>query len=94
MGSRLLLVAALASCGSPATHYDYANSKGAALYGRNRVTGQGIRIKAVTARSYYVGLETSMPAVPGFKPPIKALCVVPQGMEEGSALLIDERVSG
>jgi molecular chaperone DnaK (HSP70) len=73
---------------------DLAVAKGAALYGRNRATGQGIRIKAGTARSYYIGLETSMPAIPGFKPPIKALCVVPQGMEEGSELLIDEREFG
>jgi molecular chaperone DnaK (HSP70) len=73
---------------------DLAVAKGAALYGRNRATGQGIRIKAGTARSYYIGLEASAPAIPGFKPPIKALCVVPQGMEEGSELLIDEREFG
>ena len=36
------------------------------------------------ARSYYVGLETAAPAVPGVAPPIKALCVVPMGMEEGT----------
>ena len=35
-----------------------------------------------------------MPAVPGYKPPLKALCVVPQGMEEGTELLIDEREFG
>src|SRR5215469_13511168 len=52
---------------------DLAVAKGAAIYGRNRATGQGIRIRAGTARSYYIGLETSMPAIPGFKPPIKAL---------------------
>jgi molecular chaperone DnaK (HSP70) len=73
---------------------DLAVAKGAAIYGRNRATGQGIRIKAGTARSYYIGLESSAPAVPGFKPPIKALCVVPQGMEEGSELLIDDREFG
>ena len=73
---------------------DLAVAKGAALYGRNRATGKGIRIKAGTARSYYVGLETSMPAVPGFKPPVKALCVVPQAMEEGSELLITGREFG
>ena len=73
---------------------DLAVAKGAAIYGRNRATGQGIRIKAGTARSYYIGLESSAPAIPGFKPPIKALCVVPQGMEEGSELLIDEREFG
>ncbi|HEY5779508.1 MAG TPA: Hsp70 family protein [Terrimicrobiaceae bacterium] len=73
---------------------DLAVAKGAALYGRNRATGKGIRIKAGTARSYYVGLESSMPAIPGFKPPIKALCVVPQGMEEGSELLIEGKQFG
>jgi hypothetical protein len=70
---------------------DLAVAKGASIYGRNRVTGKGLRIRAGASRSYYIGLETSMPAVPGFKPPLKALCVVPQGMEEGSEVLIDGR---
>jgi Hsp70 protein len=73
---------------------DLAVAKGASFYGRNRVTGKGMRIKAGAARSYYIGLETSMPAVPGFKPPVKALCVVPQGMEEGSELLIEGQEFG
>ena len=68
---------------------DLAVAKGASFYGRNRITGKGIRIKAGAARSYYIGLETSMPAVPGFSPPLKALCVVPQGMEEGTEVLIE-----
>jgi molecular chaperone DnaK (HSP70) len=73
---------------------DLAVAKGAALYGRNRATGTGIRIKSGTARSYYIGLQSSMPAVPGFKPPVKALCVVPQGMEEGSECLIEGQEFG
>jgi molecular chaperone DnaK (HSP70) len=73
---------------------DLAVAKGASFYGRTRVTQKGIRIKAGAARSYYIGLESSMPAVPGFKPPIKALCVVPQGMQEGSELLIGGRDFG
>jgi hypothetical protein len=73
---------------------DLAVAKGAAFYGQSRATGHGIRIKAGTARSYYIGLESSMPAVPGFKPPVKALCVVPQGMEEGSDCLIEGREFG
>ena len=73
---------------------DLAVAKGASFYGRTRVTQKGIRIKAGAARSYYIGLESSMPAVPGFKPPIKALCVVPQGMQEGSELLIEGRDFG
>ena len=96
---RVLELLALWGNGSPVRELegfqlDLAVAKGAALYGRNRATGQGIRIKAGTARSYYIGLESSMPAIPGFKPPMKALCVVPQGMEEGSELLIDEREFG
>jgi molecular chaperone DnaK (HSP70) len=73
---------------------DLAVAKGAAFYGRNRATGKGVRIKAGTARSYYIGLESTMPAIPGFKPAIKAVCVVPQGMEEGSELLIDQQEFG
>jgi hypothetical protein len=73
---------------------DLAVAKGASFYGRNRVTGKGIRIRAGAARSYYIGLETSMPAVPGFAPPVKALCVVPQGMEEGSEVLIEGQEFG
>lgn len=73
---------------------DLAVAKGASFHGRTRVTQKGIRIKAGAARSYYIGLESSMPAVPGFKPPIKALCVVPQGMQEGSELLIEGRDFG
>lgn len=73
---------------------DLAVAQGAAVYGRHRATGKGMRIKAGAARSYYVGLESSMPAVPGFRPPVKALCVVPQGMEEGSELLIEGRDFG
>jgi molecular chaperone DnaK (HSP70) len=73
---------------------DLAVAKGAAFYGRNRVTGKGIRIRAGAARSYYIGLESAMPAVPGFTPPVKALCVVPQGMEEGTERLIEDQEFG
>ena len=73
---------------------DLAVARGAAIYGRHRATGRGMRIKAGASRSYYIGLETSMPAVPGFRPPVKALCVVPQGMQEGTELLIEGRELG
>ena len=46
---------------------DLAVAQGAAVYGRHRATGKGMRIKAGAARSYYVGLESSMPAVPGLR---------------------------
>ena len=65
------------------TDLDRAVAAGAAYYGLVR-RGQGIRIRGGTARSYYVGIETALPAVPGAAPPLKALCVVPFGMEEGT----------
>jgi molecular chaperone DnaK (HSP70) len=62
---------------------DLAVCLGAAYYGLAK-RGKGIRIRGGTARTYYLGIETSMPAVPGMPPPLKALCVVPFGMEEGT----------
>jgi len=73
---------------------DLAVARGAMIYGRQRATGKGMRIKAGTSRSYYIGLESSAPAVPGFRPPVKALCVVPQSMQEGTELLIEGRELG
>jgi hypothetical protein len=67
----------------PSVDLDMAVARGAAYYGLVR-RGKGIRIRGGTGRAYYVGVETSLPAVPGSPPPIKALCVVPFGMEEGS----------
>ncbi|HEX6984380.1 MAG TPA: Hsp70 family protein, partial [Planctomycetaceae bacterium] len=43
----------------------------------------GVRIRGGTARSYYVGVETSGLAIPGAPRPLRAVCVVPFGMEEG-----------
>jgi molecular chaperone DnaK (HSP70) len=65
------------------TNLDLAVARGAAYYGLVR-RGKGVRIRGGTARSYYIGVETSMPALPGMPPPIKALCVAPFGMEEGT----------
>ncbi|MCS7046186.1 MAG: Hsp70 family protein [Gemmataceae bacterium] len=62
---------------------DRAVAAGAAYYGLVR-RGKGIRIRGGTARAYYIGVETALPAVPGAAAPLKALCVVPFGMEEGT----------
>lgn len=61
----------------------HAVARGAAFYARARHEG-GVRIRGGIPHSYYIGIETSMPAVPGLKPPLKALTVVPFGMEEGT----------
>lgn len=76
------------------THLDLAVSQGATYFGWSKVSGQGIRIAAGTARSYYVGLESSMMAVPGLRPEVKGYCVVPQGAKEGSALSLPDRLFG
>jgi hypothetical protein len=62
---------------------DLAVARGAAYYGWAR-QGHGLRIRGGTARAYYVGVESAMPAVPGIEPPVRALCVAPFGMEEGT----------
>lgn len=62
---------------------DYAVSRGAAYYAWSKRHG-GVRIRGGTARAYYVGIETAGLAVPGAPRPLRALCVVPMGMEEGT----------
>ncbi|MEO8903918.1 MAG: Hsp70 family protein [Polyangiaceae bacterium] len=67
----------------PGEDLDLAVARGAAYYGLVR-HGRGLRIRGGTARAYYVGIESPMPALPGLEPPVFALCVAPFGMEEGS----------
>ena len=62
---------------------DLAVALGASYSGLAR-RGRGIRIRGGTARAYYVGVEAATPAVPGFAPPVRAVCLAPFGMEEGS----------
>jgi len=72
---------------------DLAVAAGAAYYGLAR-RGRGIRIRGGAARPYYIGIESAMPTVPGVPTPMKALCVVPFGMEEGSEAEIREKEFG
>ena len=73
---------------------DHAVARGAAYYGRARASGRGVRIRSGASRSYYIGIESALPAVPGFPAPLKALCVVPFGMEEGTSAPIAGREFG
>jgi hypothetical protein len=66
---------------------DFAVARGAAYYGWSKRHG-GVRIRGGTARSYYIGIETSGLAIPGAPRPLKAVCVVPYGMEEGTQVEI------
>jgi hypothetical protein len=71
----------------------HAVSRGAAYYGLAR-RGRGVRIRGGVPRTYYVAVESSMPSIPGFPAPLKALTVVPFGMEEGSDRVIPNREFG
>ena len=65
------------------TDLDLAVARGACAYALAR-RGKGLRIRGGTARAYYVGIESAVPAVPGVEPPVSAMCVAPFGMEEGT----------
>jgi hypothetical protein len=71
----------------------HAVARGAAYYGM-ATTGRGVRIRGGIPRTYYVGIESAMPAVPGMPAPLKALAVAPFGMEEGTELRIPGREFG
>ncbi|MGE5611796.1 MAG: Hsp70 family protein [Bacillota bacterium] len=64
---------------------DFAVARGAAYYGAAK-RGKGVRIRGGAPRSYYVGIETAGLAIPGAPRPLRALCVVPFGMEEGTEI--------
>ena len=71
----------------------HAVSRGAAYYGMAR-HGRGVRIRGGVPRTYYVAVESAMPSIPGFPAALKALAVVPFGMEEGTEIRIPGREFG
>ncbi|WP_153447051.1 Hsp70 family protein [Vibrio algicola] len=77
---------------------DLAVSRGAAYYGfvRHNMTNNnaGVRIRGGIANSYYVGIESAMPAIPGMAPPMEAICVAPFGLEEGSHVQVENQEFG
>ncbi|MGB2078221.1 MAG: Hsp70 family protein [Vibrio sp.] len=54
----------------------------------------GVRIRGGLASSYYVGVESSMPAIPGIPPQMEAVCIAPFGMEEGTESSLSNREFG
>lgn len=72
------------------SNLDCAVSLGAVYYGLARAH-QGIRVRAGTSHSYFVGVESAAPAIPGFTQQLKAYCVVPFGMEEGSVAKLEDK---
>ena len=75
------------------TDLDLAVSRGAAHFGLVQL-GEGIKIRGGIGRSYYIAVESTGLAIPGMPPVIKALCVVPKGLEEGSVVDIPDREFG
>jgi hypothetical protein len=73
---------------------DLAVAIGAADFAATKVTGSGIRIRSGIARSYYLGMESVGLAIPGARPKVRGLCIVPQGTEEGSDLRLDQQQFG
>jgi hypothetical protein len=73
------------------TNRDTAVAVGAANYAMTKLSGKGLRIKSGTTKSYYIGIESAAPAIPGFSVPVKGFCVLPFGTEEGSELDIGEQ---
>lgn len=65
-----------------------AVSVGAAWYARLKASGEGVRVRSATTKSFYIGIESAMPAVPGFSPPLKGLCIAPRGVEEGNDIAL------
>ncbi len=65
----------------------HAVARGAAYYGLAR-QGRGLRIRGGVPRTYYLGIESALPAVPGLPAPMKALTIVPFGLEEGSSVAL------
>jgi molecular chaperone DnaK (HSP70) len=73
-----------------ANEFDLAVARGAVYYGLAR-RGDGIRIQGGLGKSYYISIAASMPAVPGLPQPVKALCVAPFGMEEGTGDVLKQQ---
>lgn len=71
----------------------HAVARGAAYFGLVR-QGKGVRIRGGVPRTYYIGIESAMPAVPGLPAPMKALTVVPFGLEEGSSVTLPKQEFG
>jgi molecular chaperone DnaK (HSP70) len=71
---------------------DLAVAFGATYFGHLLEKGEGIRVQAGSPRTYYLGVESSGLAIPGRKPTVKGLCLLPQGTGEGTRLSLKEKI--
>lgn len=70
-----------------------AVSLGAAWYARLKSSGKGVRVRSATTKSFYIGVESAMPAIPGFIPPLKGVCIAPRGSRRGTISNFPQRPS-
>ncbi len=63
---------------------------GAAYYGWANAHG-GVRIRSHLPHAYYVAVAAALPSVPGRRAPLRALCVAPRGLAEGSEVELAQR---
>ena len=87
----------LSSAGAPGVRelqggdLDHGVAKGAGFAGFLAANG-GLRIRAGLSHSYYVGIDSAMPAIPGMRASTAALCIAPFGMEEGTETPLTPKV--
>ncbi|ORT49693.1 molecular chaperone DnaK [Vibrio sp. qd031] len=75
------------------TNLDLAVAHGAAYYSEVR-QGDGVRIRGGISSSFYIGVESALPAIPGMAPPMEAYCIAPFGLEEGSEAVMPKKEFG
>ncbi len=71
------------------TDAELAVSRGAAYFAQAVQQG-GLRIRSVTVRSHYIGIQRAELAVPGIPPRVDAVCVAPFGLEEGAEVALEQ----
>ncbi len=74
--------------------FDHAVAHGAAAFAAIKAEGRKLRVRSGAARSYYIGIESNEPAIPGRKPLLQGLCIMPQGTEEGELLSLPDEQFG
>ncbi len=74
--------------------YDQAVALGAAGFAALQESDADLRVRSAAARSYYIGIASNQMAVPGRRPSVQGLCVLPQGTEEEQELSLSEQIFG
>lgn len=70
---------------------DHAVTLGAAYYAYWKTSDSRLRVRTTAPRSYYIGVEANAMAVPGMRPQLQGLCVLPLGTEEGTTFVLSDQ---